>query len=169
MQNLLPGLFRNVFKKIKDSNLCLLYYKSELLKLIELMSGRELPIHQSRVGEIIGEERFLKKALEKYDRRRTHEDESEGFKRIGEGYFEPLEKVIWEFEGKIGLKLEEINIKSHRGKRLRGELLVLLKDLSGMKYLEIIEIPMFSNLSLNSLPKLYQDAKKRQEASEESV
>ncbi len=46
---------------------------------------------------------------------------------------------------------------------------MLLKDLSGMKYLEIIEIPMFSNLSLNSLPKLYQDAKKRQEASEESV
>jgi integrase len=47
------------------------------------------------------------------------------------------------------------------GKRLRGELLVLLKDKAGLKYKEISEISVFSNLSFSSLRDLYGRTRKR--------
>jgi hypothetical protein len=40
-------------------------------------------------------------------------------------------------------------------------LLIRLKDIAGLKYIEIIEIPPFDNLKLPSLGKLYRDAKAR--------
>jgi hypothetical protein len=55
--------------------------------------------------------------------------------------------------------IEELDISTHVGKRLRGELLIRLKDTAGLKYIDIIEIPLFNNLKLPSLGKLYRDAK----------
>ena len=77
--------------------------------------------------------------------------------------FNPVEKVIWEFEQQIGIPIEEVDITTHKGKRLRGELLIYLKDTAGLKYIEIIELPPFDNLKLPSLGKLYRDAKARQQ------
>jgi hypothetical protein len=108
----------------------------------------------------MGEEDFVDKALDKYDRREKRQ--SEGVNRVEDRYFEPEEKVIWEFERRHGLRLEEIELGTHRGKRLRGELLVLLKDWSGLKYTEIMEIEIFKDIRATSLPKLYRDAKNRQ-------
>ena len=59
------------------------------------------------------------------------------------------------------MKIEEINIDSHNGKRLRGELLVRLKDLAGLKYKEIIELSIFSDLQYGSMGSLYKSTKKR--------
>jgi hypothetical protein len=82
-------------------------------------------------------------------------------KRIEDRFFEPLEKVIWEFEQKIGYEIEDINVNSHAGKRLRGELLVRLKDLCGLTFAEINKIVPFDTLKQGSLGKLYIDAKIR--------
>lgn len=50
----------------------------------------------------------MDEALKRFDRRGKLE--SEGIKRIDDRYFEPEEKVIWEFEKKHGNKLEEIDL-----------------------------------------------------------
>lgn len=134
--------------------------KSQFFKFMELWCTKELPIRETKYGEILGEKCFLDEALEKFDRRGRIE--SEGVKRIDDRYFESEEKVIWEFETKHGLKLEEIDLNSYKGKRLRGELLVLLKDLAGLKYIDIMELPIFRGLLVTSLPKLYRDAKRRE-------
>ena len=68
---------------------------------------------------------------------------------------------IREFEQKIGKDIETINVNTHEGKRLRGELLVRLKDWGGLTYGEINKIPPFDRLKQGSLGKLYLDAKAR--------
>jgi REP element-mobilizing transposase RayT len=107
--------------------------KSQFFKFMELWCNKELPIRETKYRKILGKQNFLDEALEKFDRRGKLG--SEGVKRIDDRYFEPEEKVIWEFEIEQGLKLEEIDMSTYKGKRLRGELLVLLKDLSGLKYI----------------------------------
>ncbi len=64
-------------------------------------------------------------------------------------------------------KIEDLDVTNHKGKRLRGELLVRLKDLGGLRYSEITDIPPFDNLKFSSLPRLYKDAKRRLENDEE--
>ena len=62
---------------------------------------------------------------------------------------------------KYGIKLEDINTITHEGKRMRGEFLVLLKDLGGLTYREVIEFDLFSDLSFGSLGSLYFHTKRR--------
>lgn len=81
-------------------------------------------------------------------------------KRIDDKYFDPVEKVFFEFKKKHNLSADNIDTTSHAGKKLRAELLVNLKDKSGLKYSEIIKFNMFSDVKLNSLGALYQRAKR---------
>ena len=81
--------------------------------------------------------------------------------RIEDRFFEPVVKIIREFEQKIGNDIEKINVTNHEGKRLRGELLVRLKDWGGLTYGEINKIPPFDWLKQGSLGKLYPDTKAR--------
>jgi len=123
------------------------------------MEGKDLPIRETRYGEYLGTAQFLEQAVEKFDRRKNlYGDE---MKRVNDRFFEPVEKIIWEFERKIDYPIEDIDIKRHEGKRLRGELLVRLKDLGGLTYEEINKIPPFNNLKQNSLGKIYMDSKER--------
>jgi len=78
---------------------------------------------------------------------------------VDERYFEPFERVLIEFEQKHGVKLMEMDMTNFKGKRLRGELLVLLRDKAGLKYNEIAEIKIFSDLSFNSLGSIYRNMK----------
>jgi hypothetical protein len=128
---------------------------------MELSPTEELLPRQTKYGEILGDQEFEKSAFEKFDRR--DKKLSIGWKRSDDQdpIFNPVEKVIWEFEQKIGVPIEELDITTHEGKRLRGELLLHLKDTAGLKYIEIIEIPPFDNLKLPSLGKLYRDTKLR--------
>ncbi len=59
------------------------------------------------------------------------------------------------------MEIEEIGTKSHGGKRLRGELLVYLKDRGGLKYSEIIKLELFGDVKFNSLGIMYKRAKMR--------
>ena len=54
-------------------------------------------------------------------------DQSIGTQRTDDRYFDPVEKVIWEFEKIKGFKIDEINILTLSGKRQRGELLEELR------------------------------------------
>jgi len=66
-----------------------------------------------------------------------------------------------EFKRDKNIKIEDININSVRGKGLRGELLVLLKDRAGLKYTEILKYPLFHSLKYLSLGKLYIRAREK--------
>jgi putative transposase len=135
--------------------------KDDFLNFLALKPTEELQPRITRYGSILGSEAFEKLALEKYDRRKKKL--SLGGKRTGdfEPIFNPMEKVIWEFEKKIGYSIEQIDVSSYTGKRLRGDLLIRLKDISGLTYTEINEIPPFDTVKYISLGKLYKDAKRR--------
>jgi hypothetical protein len=128
---------------------------------IHTSGARQLPVKITRYGEFLGSEDFFKSALKKFDRRTRPTDQSIGTQRKDDFYFDPVEKVIWEFEKIKGLKMEEIDITTLEGKRQRGELLVLLKDKGGLTYKEIREIDIFGDLRFNSLRGIYRNMKSK--------
>ena len=73
------------------------------------------------------------------------------------GSFTNTQKVIQEFETKFGVDIHRMRCHSWEEKRVRGELLVRLKDLCGLTYREIKELSVFNGVKLNSMAKLYRD------------
>ena len=73
----------------------------------------------------------------------------------------PVEQVFWEFERRIGKRVERIDTGCHEGKRQRAELLVLLRDQAGLTYREIMEFEVFRDLSLSSLGSVYAGGKRK--------
>ena len=121
---------------------------------------KKLPVIRTRVGEIIGGEEFVAESLEKFDRRKPN-DQVEEYKRIDDYYFDSFEKILFEFKRKHKIEAFDIHTKSYEGKRLRGELLVDLRDNAGLTYGEITKIPIFSDLKISSLGWIYKNAKVR--------
>lgn len=78
--------------------------------------------------------------------------------------FDPKAKVIREFEKIRGVKIEGIDAGTWQGKRLRTELLILLRDQVGLTFREIVELPIFADLQYLSMSRLYQTFKKRGES-----
>lgn len=118
---------------------------------------KELPTIKTRSGEIIGGEDFIKDSMAKFNRRKPN-DQVEEYKRIDDFYFEPVEKIFYEFKRKHKIDAYDIDSKSYEGKRLRGELMVNLKDKAGLTYGEIKKISIFSELKLTSLGWIYKNA-----------
>lgn len=132
--------------------------RSCVIRTIEM---KKLPIVKSRMGEIIGDEEFIPQALELADRRSGRE--SLKARRKEDRYFEPVQKVIQEFEEKHGIKIDELNTRTHPGKRLRTELLVHLKDRAGLRYTDIIQMNLFSGMSMGGLGGNYLHYKRKHE------
>ena len=135
--------------------------KNILLDHLLRMSKNELPIKVTKHGELLGSEIFLELSLKNHDRRKNPTAQSRGVKRIDERYYEPEKKIFWEFKNFLGIDFEDIDTSTIEGKRQRGYLLVQLKDRAGLKYKEIADLDVFSDLSFNSLRSLYHRAKKR--------
>jgi hypothetical protein len=135
--------------------------REELMVAIETIGVREPPVILTKYGEVLGNDEFLKAALKKYDRRKKPSTQGRGVQRQDEGYFDPTEKVIWEFEKIKGVKIDDIAPHTLEGKRQRGELLVLLKDRAGLKYKEIGEFDIFGDLKLSFLREIYRNMKRR--------
>ncbi len=133
--------------------------KDVLLDALERSGKKELSVTLTKHGEVLGSEAFMEMAAKKHDRRRQPATQSKGVKRIDERFFEPVEKVYWEFKAFRGVEPDYINTTTWEGKRLRGEFLVKLRDKAGLKYKEIAEFPVFSDLSFNSLRGLYRRIK----------
>lgn len=143
--------------------------KESLLFNLESLSHKKIPVRMTKHGEILGSETFLKFALKKFNRRQRPTEQSIGVRRKDDLYFAPVEKVYWEFERMHGIKVDGIDTGTWAGKRLRGELLILLKDEAGLKYREIREIDIFSELSFSSLRRLYKISKERKRAKQVKV
>ena len=133
--------------------------KRSLLGNLSSLGKNELPVKMTKHGEVLGNDGFMKFALKKHNRRQIPTAQSIGVQRKDDRYFEPVEKVLWEFKNIYGINFEEIETVTWSGKRLRGELLVLLKEKAGLKYKEINEISVFSNMSFASLRSLYRRTK----------
>jgi hypothetical protein len=133
--------------------------KKFMIKEIMGVQPDKLPIKKSDFGDLLGEYEFLIKALERRDKRK--DEKSLEKRRKDDSYFEPIEKVYWELEKEQEIKFEKLDYGTLAGKQLRGELLVRLKELSGLTYREIVQLPEFSDIKLHSLAKLYKDARKR--------
>jgi REP element-mobilizing transposase RayT len=156
--------------KIVDADFVNQLFGSKRSLLVNLASSgssgtgkNELPVKITKHGEIFGSDGFLKLALKKHNRRQIPTDQSLGVQRRDDRYFEPVEKILWEFKDIHGVNFEEIETETWPGKRLRGELLVMLKDKAGLRYKDINEISVFSNLSFSSLRSLYRRTKKQTE------
>jgi hypothetical protein len=135
--------------------------KEALLSAISSAANRELPLNVTQYGEYLGSEEFFKTAIKKHDRRTRPTDQSIGSQRKDEGYFDPIEKVYMEFESMNNVVIEEIDTGTFEGKRLRGDLLVHLKERAGLKYKEIGELEIFQDLRISSMGAIYRNMKKR--------
>jgi REP element-mobilizing transposase RayT len=135
--------------------------KEEFLSSLHEPLKKELPVVITKYGEVLGSDSFLKSALKKYDRRKRPTFQSKGTQREDEQYFEPVEKILWEFERTKRTNIDDVDTRTIEGKRLRGELLVLLKEKAGLKYKEIGELEIFCDLSINSLRTMYKNYRSR--------
>jgi len=133
--------------------------KAELSAVLSSLAGKNLQLIQTKYGKILGERKFVDTALSRFDRRKR--DYGDGKRRTTERFFAPVERIFMEFEEKIGQKVENLDVSTVFGKRLRNDLLVWLKEYGGLRYSEISEIPPFDELQFSSLAKLYRDAKRR--------
>jgi len=138
-----------------------LFKEKRILKhLLVEWAGRDLPVKKTRAGYVLGEDSFIEKAIRKFDRRKKEEGSKR--RRRHEYELESAEKVIEDFEKNIGSKIEGIDVESRKGRVLRNELLVLLKDRAGLRYSEIIQYPLFQNLKYSSLGQLYKRIKEEE-------
>jgi putative transposase len=132
--------------------------KRAFYKLLENLETKELPVNRTRFGALIGGENFREKAMEKFDRRDNEGGKSKR-RRKSDYIFDTVDNVIEDFEKKMNIKIDEIKTHTKSGKELRSELLVTLKDKAGLRYKEIIDMPIFRPLKYSSLGQLYKRAK----------
>jgi REP element-mobilizing transposase RayT len=134
--------------------------KEALMDALDSLRSPVLEIKTTEYGEFMGSNDFIQSALKKFDRRKRPSQQSKGVQRLDERHFDPAEKIIMEFERMKGINIDDIDTTRHEGKRLRGELLVYLKENAGLKYKEIGEFDIFGDLSFVSLRSIYRNMKK---------
>ncbi len=120
-------------------------------------TGQELPLCSSRFGLLLGDEGFVDDVERQFNRRKTTGDSSR--RRKDDYSFESPETVIAEFEKAEGIRIDSIDPCAHLSKRLRRKLLVLLRDRAGLKYREVMKLPLFKPVRYSSLGKMYKRAK----------
>jgi hypothetical protein len=96
--------------------------------------------------------------LEEKLERRSGEDSLER-KRKNDFGFEPIEMIYQEFCKMYKIDLEGVGYGSKHGQKIRGVLLLQLKDRGGLKYKEIARLPEFSGVRMNSLGSMYRHEK----------
>ena len=131
--------------------------KNNLIRLVNRSDESPLPVIGTKLGKILGHESYIKEAIKKFERRKK--SVSLERKRVNDIYFEPVGKIVMEIERKHKTKIDQIDTTTYLGKRIRGELLLHLRDKGGLKYNEIIKMDLFSDLKLHSLGKLYNRAR----------
>jgi len=129
-----------------------------LVDAMQTEPQNKLPLLRTPFGPVLGENDFLRRALEKFERR--HKPDAVKKRRRDDYDFDPVEKVIWEFEREHGVKIDDLETGHYPGKRMRSELLVRLRDLAGLTYREISEFSIFASLQYGSLRQLYLNAHK---------
>lgn len=120
-------------------------------------ANRGLRVNRTRFGNVLGDNTFVEKIERRFNRRRRN---AESLRRRQDDFsFEPLHKAISHFEKTKGIRIQDLDISTHDAKRMRAELLVLLRDRVGLPYSEIMKLPLFRSLKYSSLGKLYKRTK----------
>lgn len=142
--------------------------KAKFFRYIQSQLGKELPRFRSKSGYILGERSFLDEAVKKYKDFMAAGGSASlsANTKVEKRHFETPEKVMSRFELEKGIELDKLDLHTYKGKRLRAELLVYLKERAGLTYPRIGEIPLFQNLKVASLGRIYQEAKKRLQTQE---
>jgi putative transposase len=121
--------------------------------------NRDLPVRRTRFGLLLGKDGFVDEVKARFDRRKRS---GESLRRREDDYsFESPDNVIARFERNKGVRLDALDPSTLDAKRLRGELLVLLRERAGLSYGEIMKLPLFKSLRYSSLGKLYKRFKSR--------
>jgi hypothetical protein len=131
--------------------------KRTMNRLLRDWGKKDLPVRKTRAGNVLGDDDFMEEASRRFDRREK-EVRSKRMRKH-EWKTEPAEDVIRRFETIKGVRVEGINVDTKEGRKLRDELLVMLKDCAGLTYSEIIEYAPFRELKYSSLGQLYKRAK----------
>lgn len=131
--------------------------QNNLIRLVNRSDETPLPVIGTKLGKILGQESFVEEAIMKFDRR--NKTKSLERKRMNDIYFDPVDKIVMEIEKQYETKVNQIDTTTYSGKKIRGELLLHLRDRGGLKYTEIVKMDLFSDLKLHSLGKLYSRAR----------
>jgi REP element-mobilizing transposase RayT len=132
---------------------------SVLKDLLREWRERDLSVKTTRLGNVLGDEKFIETAKRKFERRKTRSKTAR--RRLQEHDFELAENVVSDFEKKIGISISEIDTSTRAGTKMRNDLLVLLKERAGLTYTEIVRYPLFQSLKHYSLSHLYRRTKGR--------
>ena len=133
--------------------------RSGLFRSVESFLDSKLEVMTTPFGPVMGDIDFLQMSIEKFDRREAPDPRKH--RRRDDVYFQPIGQVIHEFEKSNGIGIDSLNTRTHKGKLLRGELLVRLRDHAGMTLKQISEMDVFADLQYKSLPQLYKNARKK--------
>ncbi len=131
--------------------------KMEMNKLLNDWLGNDIMIRKTRIGYIIGDDDFIVEAHKRYDRRKIKGETKR--MRIDDYIFDSAPEVIKRFEEEKGIKISTIDVNTKKEKKLRSELLVILKEKAGLKYTEIMKYPIFKSLKYSSLGQIYKRTK----------
>lgn len=147
--NTLKGaeLVEDYFLKPVDFQQAMLY-KAEHLEDVNLR------IISADWGKFIGHPANIHSIFRKINKRTNTLSNSPSMRKDDNIIKRPKD-IIREFEQKHSLKMINVNTHSMRGKKMRGELLILLKEEAALSYREIAKIDMFRDVRQNSLGKLY--------------
>jgi len=125
--------------------------------LMEWLLIKELPITTTRFGDIFGDEEFRDYSI-KTNNRRIEVEEGPN-RRLDDIRCKDITELIREFEGEKGIEINDIDFKTKKGRRLRRELLLKLRDEGGIGYKEINQLIPFKGLKYSYLGRLYKVAK----------
>lgn len=154
--------FTNDISDIVDNNFVENIFgdKESFNNMLKEWSNKEdLPVKETRLGKILGDDRFMIDAIKKFNRREKRGES----KRMREDKFEfeTPDILIKRFEQKKGVKLNNIDYCSKEGKIIRYEILRILKEQGGLSYKEIIKYKPFENLKFSSLGQIYKRGKEK--------
>ena len=109
------------------------------------------------MGYVLGDEGFIEAASRRLDRRRM---KSKSKRMRGEEHdFPPVERLIRDFERRRKVRIEEKDPATRVGRRLREELIIMLKDDAGLTYSRVAVYKPFQSPKYSALGKLYTKAK----------
>jgi len=134
--------------------------EKNLFDMLHDWAGKTLPNQRTKLGDILGDETFYEEAIDRFNRRKKEGEKQ--WLREGDRRIFSVDEVFKKFEESYGVKIDEMDFRKIQGKRLRGELLIRLKDDACLTFREIKKLKPFRNLGTQSLPALYKHYKKKE-------
>ncbi len=131
-------------------------FRKRIQSSLKEISDFEFPVITTPLGDFIGNPANIRSIINRYNRRKLNDQDKKSMMRKRKEEYENVKNIIHKFEKQNKVKMNKINVHTHKGKRLRGQLLVLLKEKVGLTYKEITKIELFKNIKFSSLGSIYQ-------------